>query len=200
MFSSPSESTVQCEANLSQSHFMFDGEMRDKLLFEDDTFTYSRRYFWAFQTLGLVSNGIKAIINEYKHNFTDDVWQGKHKSLWPLVEDGSHRNEYWRHRLVHLRKEFEVEIQNLYNLLDENEARRDEIKALETQLFQGTSVLESRRSVELAAVTILQGHNIRLLTLVSCLGILNGSRFSMLKISRLRSVSCLSLSSHPSSA
>lgn len=168
---------------------MFDGEMRDKLLFEDDTFTYSRRYFWAFQTLGLVSNGIKAIINEYRHTFTDDVWQGKHKSLWPLIEDGSHRNEYWRHRLLHLKSEFEVEIKNLFTLLDENEARRDEIKALETQLFQGTSVLESRRSVELAAVTILQGHNIKLLTLVCRYYSLDSSIINMLTMTRLQSSS-----------
>jgi len=146
---------------------MFDSELRDKLLFEDDAFTYSRRYFWAYHTLGLMSNGIKAIINEYKHTFTDDVWLGKHKTLWSLIEENnSHRNEYWRRRLAHLKQEFDIEIMKLNNLLLLNEETRDEIKAFENQLFQGTSVLESRKSVELAAVTILQGHNIKLLTLV----------------------------------
>lgn len=36
------------------------------------------------------------------------------------------------------------------------------------QLFSGTSVLESRRSVREAQITVQQGHNIRLLTLVCC--------------------------------
>lgn len=35
------------------------------------------------------------------------------------------------------------------------------------QLFSGTSVLESRRSVREAQITVQQGHNIKLLTLVS---------------------------------
>jgi hypothetical protein len=38
---------------------MFNGKLRDKLLFEDEEFTYSRRYFWAYQTLGVMKNGIK---------------------------------------------------------------------------------------------------------------------------------------------
>lgn len=29
--------------------FMFDSEIRDRLLFEDKDFTFSRRYFWAYQ-------------------------------------------------------------------------------------------------------------------------------------------------------
>lgn len=36
------------------------------------------------------------------------------------------------------------------------------------QLFSGTSVLESRRSVREAQITVQQGHNIKLLTLVCC--------------------------------
>jgi hypothetical protein len=116
-----------------------------------------------------MSNGIKAILKEYKHTFTDDVWEGKHKSLWPLIDNEKlppHRNEYWRHRLAQLKNEFEAELKNLKDILEENECCREEIKSLESQLFQGTSVLESRKSVQLSAVTILQGHNIKLLTLV----------------------------------
>ena len=43
---------------------MFNGDLRDKLLFEDAEFTYSRRYFWAFQTLGLMNDSIKAIVKQ----------------------------------------------------------------------------------------------------------------------------------------
>lgn len=41
-------------------------------------------------------------------------------------------------------------------------------KPLPSQLFSGTSVLESRRSVREAQITVQQGHNIKLLTLVRC--------------------------------
>jgi len=42
---------------------IFDRALRDELLFENDKYTYSRRYFWASQTLGLLSNEIKAMIS-----------------------------------------------------------------------------------------------------------------------------------------
>ncbi|TVY80629.1 hypothetical protein LSUE1_G003971, partial [Lachnellula suecica] len=147
--------------------FMFNGDLRDKLLFEDEEFTYSRRYFWAYQTLGIMNNGIKAIIDAYEDTFTDDVWDGKHKTLWPMLEPDSDRNVYWKKRMAHLRKDFEREVKQLGKLYEENDDRRKEIRTLRDQLFSGTSVLESRKSVELSAVTILQGHNIKLLTLVS---------------------------------
>lgn len=146
---------------------MFDGSLRDKLLFEDQEFTYSRRYFWAFQTLGIMNNGIKAILDAYEDTFTDEVWEGKHKSLWPMMEENSSRNVYWRKRMASLRRDFEKQIKNLEKLHGENDDRRKEIRTLRDQLFSGTSVLESRKSVELSEVTILQGHNIKLLTLVS---------------------------------
>lgn len=147
---------------------MFNGELRDKLLFEDEDFTYSRRYFWAFQTLGLMNDCIKAIMDMYEDTFTDDVWEGKDKTFWPLSEPDSHRSTYFRRRMAGLKREFEKEVKNMAKLYEENDDRRKEIRTLRDQLFSGTSVLESRKSVELSAVTILQGHNIKLLTLVSC--------------------------------
>jgi hypothetical protein len=148
------------------SDFMFDGGLRDKLLFEDEEFTYSRRYFWAFQTLGLMRDGIKAILDAYEKTFTDDVWEGKHKTLWPMMDEKSKRNEHYKKRMAHLKKDFEKIIKDLHRLDDDNDERRKEIRTLRDQLFSGTSVLESRKSVELSAVTMLQGHNIKLLTLV----------------------------------
>jgi len=145
---------------------MFNGQLRDRLLFEDEEFTYSRRYFWAFQTLGIMNNGIKAIIDAYEDTFTDEVWEGKHKTLWPMLEHDSGRNVYWKKKMAGLRKEFQREIRHLEKLYEENDDRRKEIRTLRDQLFSGTSVLESRKSVELSTVTILQGHNIKLLTLV----------------------------------
>ncbi|KAK5736426.1 hypothetical protein LTR17_007422 [Elasticomyces elasticus] len=147
--------------------FMFDSDIRDKLLFEDKHFTYSRRYFWAYQTLGLMNDSIRAMIDAVEDTFTEHVWQGTHKTLWPLLEQDSARNVYFKKRLASLRAKFEIEVRNLRKQIEENEQRRKEIRGLKEELFTGTSVQESRKSIENTEITIQQGHNIRLLTLVS---------------------------------
>jgi hypothetical protein len=146
---------------------MFDGDQRDRLLFEDAAFTYSRRYFWAFQTLGTMNQSIKAMIDAYEDTFTDSVWSGQHPTLWPLSDDTSARNIYFKKRMASLRKDFAVEIKRLKTLISENDVMRKEIRDLRDNLFSGTSVLESRKSVEMAEITVNQGINIRLLTLVN---------------------------------
>lgn len=110
---------------------------------------------------------IKTLIDTFEDTFTEDVWDGKHSTLWPLLDEDSMRNEFSRRRLKKIRVLFEREIRSLRILIRENNERRQEIHGLRDQLFSGTSVLESRRSVDLATITIQQGHNIKLLTLVS---------------------------------
>jgi hypothetical protein len=147
--------------------FLFNGDLRDERLFEDPDFTYTRRYFWAHSTLGAMNDCIKSLIDAFEDTFTEDVWDGKDKTLWPLLEEESMRNEFWKRRLKKLRTAFEREIRSLRILIKENNERREEIQNLREQLFSGTSVLESRKSVDLATITIQQGHNIKLLTLVN---------------------------------
>jgi hypothetical protein len=146
---------------------MFNRETRDKLLFEDDTYTYSRRYFWAFQTLAIMSDNIHAMIGAYRDTFTDDVWNGRHKTIWPGLADTSSRYTHWRRRMGLLRKEFEREMEALDYILSLNYREQKDIQALRDHLFSGTSVQESRKSVEQAEITVQQGHNIKLLTLVT---------------------------------
>jgi hypothetical protein len=74
-----------------QPTFMFDGKLRDMLLFEDKRYTYSRRYFWAFQTLATMNDSIEAMIDTYKETFTDEVWTGEHNYIWPGTKDQSSR-------------------------------------------------------------------------------------------------------------
>ncbi|RDW67859.1 hypothetical protein BP6252_09255 [Coleophoma cylindrospora] len=147
------------------ANFMFNSKLRDKLLFEDESFTYSRRYFWAYQTLGIMNNNIKSLLDSYDDTFNDQFWAGEHKTLWPLVPENSPRNLYWKKKMGFLKKEFDREIEKLKVIADENNERRKEIRTLRDQLFSGTSVLESRKSVEMTSITIQQGHNIKLLTL-----------------------------------
>ena len=147
--------------------FMFDSEIRDKLLFEDDGYTMVRRYFWAHQTLGIMNESIKAIIDAYEDTFTDDVWEGKHKTLWPMQDPDSQRSQHYKKKMAALKKEFDVAISNLRKVIAENEGRRKEIIGLRDELFSGTSIQESRKSVMATETTVQQGHNIKLLTLVS---------------------------------
>ena len=127
--------------------FMFSTDIRDKLLFEDDEYSMSRRYFWAHQTLGIMNESIKAMIDAYDDELTEDVWEGKHKTVWPLLDAHSERNDYFRKRMAGIRQEFEAVIQQLKDLITENNGRRREINGLREDLFTGTSIQESRKSV-----------------------------------------------------
>ncbi|KAK3711839.1 hypothetical protein LTR37_009357 [Vermiconidia calcicola] len=147
--------------------FMFDSTIRDRLLFEDNEYSMSRQYFWSHQTLGIINESIKAMIEAYEDNFTDDVWEGRHKSLWPLLDENSQRNNYYRKKMAALKAEFDLVLLNLRKLLDENNDRRKEIQDLREDLFTGTSIQESRKSVMATETTVQQGHNIKLLTMVS---------------------------------
>ena len=146
--------------------FIFDADLRDERLFEDRNFTWTRRYFYAHQTLGNVNDSIKSMIDAFEDTFTDEVWDGKSKTLWPLFEE-SPRNDHWLRRLRVLRLQFEREMKELRILQRENNERRREIESLQEHLFSGTSIQESRKSVELSDITVQQGRNIKLLTIVN---------------------------------
>lgn len=142
---------------------MFDDRLRDKLLFEDKHFTYSRRYFWAYNSLAVINDGIKSMINAYTDTFTKEFWAGKHSTLFPHPDhDAPNSPEYLAYiaKLRPLRHELETAVALLHQVHAKNEATRQEIKSLRDQLFSGSSVKESRRAIE-------QGDNIKVLTSLS---------------------------------
>ena len=67
----------------------------------------------------------------------------------------------------HSRKLLEKEIDNLREILRTCVREQKDIEKLREWLFAGTSVQESRKAVEQAAITVNQGYNIKLLTLVT---------------------------------
>lgn len=141
---------------------MFDSELRDGLLFEDENFSYSRRYFWAYNTLGVINVGIDSMVSAYKETFTQEFWEGRNEKLWahpyPHTSDG----QDYAKCMGALRQELDREVKNLEIVRKRNEKTRDEISSLREQLFSGSSVKESRRAIE-------QGDNIKILTVVSML-------------------------------
>ncbi|KAK0343293.1 hypothetical protein LTR59_014859 [Friedmanniomyces endolithicus] len=127
--------------------FMFDSAMRDKLLFEDERFTYSRRYFWGYQTLGMMNDSIRSIIDAVEDTFTEQVWSGTHTTLWPLLEQDSARNVFFKKRMASLRIKFEKAIKNLRKQIDDNDGRRREIRGLRdfvTSVFGMTNMPTER--------------------------------------------------------
>ena len=146
--------------------FMFKRATRDKFLFEDDEFTMSRRYFWAYQSLAILNEDIKEMIHAYRTNFTESVWTGQSKLIWP-GDEKSPRYANFLKRMETIRKDIEREIRGLEKIDHENDEKMKEIKALRENLFSGTSVLESRRAIQQQAITVIQGHNIKVLTLVT---------------------------------
>ena len=146
--------------------FMFKETTRDKLLFEDDEFTMSRRYFWAYQSLAILNEDIKEMIRAYRSNFTESVWTGQSRIIWP-GDQKSGRYANFLKRMESIRKEIDVEIRGLEKIDHENDEKMKEIKALREHLFSGTSVYESRKAIQQQAITVIQGHNIKVLTLVT---------------------------------
>ena len=142
------------------TRFMFDGKLRDKLLFEDPHFTYSRRYFWAFNTLGVVNDGIKSMVAAYRDTFTDAFWEGRHELLWPHQKPGSEEGQAYARDMAVLRGELERAVEELEDVRRRNETTRKEVVSLREQLFSGSSIKESRKAIE-------QGDNIKILTSIS---------------------------------
>lgn len=139
---------------------MFDVRLRDRLLFEDSNFTYSRRYFWAYNTLGVINEGIKSMRSAYTNTFTKDFWAGRHPFLWPHPNPDAAEGRDYAARIDVLRQDLESAVADLQLMHDKNETTRTEIRSLREQLFSGSSVKESRRAIE-------QGDNIKILTNVS---------------------------------
>lgn len=141
---------------------MFDVKLRDKLLFEDANFTYSRRYFWAYNSLGVINDGIKSMRAAYFDTFKDDFWQGRNRTVWPYPYQDSEGKLAYEKLMATVREDLEKAVLELDTMHKKNERTRNEIFSLREQLFSGSSVRESRRAIE-------QGDNIKILTGVSML-------------------------------
>ena len=121
------------------------------------------------QTLSIMSIDIRDMISSYRDTFHDGVWDGTDKIVWPGADQSSSRHLNWRKRMALLRGDIEREIIRLEHIESMNEKKIRTIQGLRDDLFSGTSVMESRKSVYMAETAILQGHNIKILTLVTIL-------------------------------
>ncbi|KAJ4387895.1 hypothetical protein N0V93_008498 [Gnomoniopsis smithogilvyi] len=147
---------------LPSTDFIFDVKLRDKLLFEDADYTFSRRYFWAFNCLAMINDSIRSMINAYTGTFSDKFWLGKDQNLWPHPDPQSPEGRNYLRQLSRLRHGLEWSIDDLRVLIKSNDQLRHQIESLRDQLYSGSSVKENRLAIE-------QGENIKILTGVSML-------------------------------
>ena len=95
--------------------FLFNRDFRDKLLFEANSLTYTRSYFWSYQSLASLNEDVKTILTAYRDTFTDSVWGGFSGIIWP-VEETSTRNINWRKQTAAIKNDVERELQELESI------------------------------------------------------------------------------------
>ena len=117
-----------------------------------------------------MNQDIHGMIKAYHETLHDGIWDGTDKTVWPGEDMSSSRMMHWRtKRMASLRMNIEREIHGLQKIQQMNENKIHHINGLRESLFSGTSVRESRVSIDTAQTAIQQNDNIRILTLVTIL-------------------------------
>lgn len=113
-----------------------------------------------------MNEDIEEMVRAYQITFTESVCMGIKKLIWP-GEENSARHLHWRTRMELIRIDIERELRVLEDIGRLNHEKTKEIKGSCDNHFSGTSVLESRRSVQRQAISVIQGNHIRILTLIT---------------------------------
>lgn len=141
--------------------FLFDRELRESVLFEDESYTNSRTYFWALQSLRIINDCIDSILTSWEISNTSRILRAEQDAV-RLPHKPADDDTGKRKAIISSLMAIESQIQQLKNLIKENGAKQEEIIALRDGLFNASAVLEAR-------TTVTQGNNIRILTYISML-------------------------------
>jgi hypothetical protein len=74
------------------------------------------------------------MIQTYREQLTDDVWTGKHESIWPGTEDDGLKYAAWRKVMLSLRHDFEDVLAQLEETMKRNTQEQKDISALQMQV------------------------------------------------------------------
>ncbi|KAK2803091.1 hypothetical protein FQN51_003835 [Onygenales sp. PD_10] len=153
---------------LNDQDAIFDPQRHDHLLFDDDTFSRSRLYFWAIDSLEVFKDRVADAVKQWEF-FWDDrrkIFEAHEKNLISRFESAGFDDPFFSAKKEHIyrvedaAKEIEIQV----NRLRELEARFDRFyqkaQSMRDGLFNASSVVESRAATQL-------GENVRLLTYVS---------------------------------
>ncbi|KAK4044169.1 hypothetical protein C8A01DRAFT_31772 [Parachaetomium inaequale] len=124
------------------------------ILFDDDTFSTSKRYFWAIN-----------LIHEAVRLLDDSIQQWVHYQRWSVVpwkKDLKGGREYYWHEksqevLANAERQGEEACEELRLLRQEFQEKLERITVMRDGLFNASAVMESRASTQL-------GENVKLLT------------------------------------
>lgn len=108
--------------------------------FADDGHKTSQRYFWASQVLASANDRIQAMIQTYREQLTDDVWMGKHDTIWPGTQDDGPKYASWRKAMLSIKHDFEVVLAQLEETMKRDIEEQKDISALQTQVRTTTDV------------------------------------------------------------
>lgn len=74
------------------------------------------------------------MIQTYREQLTDDIWTGKHDSIWPGTQDDGPKYASWRKVMSSLKQDFEVVLAQLEETMKRNIEEQKDISALQTQV------------------------------------------------------------------
>lgn len=110
---------------------------------KNETYTRCQKYFWAYQTLRVMNESIRKLLDEFHNTFTADFWEGKQKTLWPILEDEKIQRSYqWKRCLSSLKRSFDSTSHRLEKIIELNDTSRMEIKDLREHLFHVLSIVQ----------------------------------------------------------
>lgn len=123
----------------------------------------SKRCFWACAAFDSLKESIKQMVEDYEERFTNDVWEGTDKNLWPLEDLLSRRSIHYKTEMTTVRERIEKFLCLLKDLSHSVDLRQKEIVDQEAR----RSAMVADAAANASTIAIQQGHNIRLLTTVS---------------------------------
>ncbi|KAF7880130.1 uncharacterized protein EAF02_007767 [Botrytis sinoallii] len=154
---------------LLEENFL-DIEQYSNLLFDDERFTRSRKYFWAIGCLTEIDNVLSDNIKQWELYYKEhlqpllDDEDTKHlleaACLYPPRERQTFRGDHMLEQLKKTIQQAQTQVNTLKELRSDFSRKLETTKALRDGLFNASALVESRASTRL-------GENVKLLTYVS---------------------------------
>ncbi|KAF2440099.1 hypothetical protein P171DRAFT_118412 [Karstenula rhodostoma CBS 690.94] len=144
---------------VTPSHgFIFRESLRDERLFDDASFVWTRQCFWALHVLAMIDKPISEMLK------MATILPSLPYLRLPSMPKGAMAMQQCispsDKRLQIILGQINTASQDLEAIIKQNAALKTQIQSLQSTLFNGTSVLESRRTVQ-------QGENVKLLAMVN---------------------------------
>ena len=151
---------------IPSKEFMFQQSLRDERLLDNSLFVWTKRYLWAIHVLSEIEQCVAQMIRTLNQIWNPDVdWSDDSPCdlHWPIMNGKKRETKYGvpAKRLKRHAAKFRRLRNSLEQLTTNSHKLGLHIQSLQTTLYNGTAVLESRRTTQ-------HGENVKLLTIVNC--------------------------------